>query len=295
MAKKTGLGRGLSNLIPGAASGEERYQIQSNPDYRELSIDEIDPNPDQPRKRFTERELQELAETIKSIGLIEPVVVRPRGDRYQLISGERRWRACRMAGYKKIPAVLKQVNDLQALEMGIVENIQREELTAIEEAKAYEYWMKESGLKPGEIADRVGKDRTTITNLIRLLKLPEEILAMIEEKKISAGQARPLLGIGDRKQALLMAGKIAEEGWSARRVEDEVGRMLDPPVTGGKARGGVSSKKEDPNIRQVEDRIRSRYTTRVQLSHSGGGKGKIVLQYSNLDELDRILELMGIK
>lgn len=292
MAKKTGLGRGLSNLIPGGDKSQENIQIQSNPDYKEIPITDIDPNPDQPRKRFTEEELKELATTIESVGLIEPVVVRVKGERFQLISGERRWRACQLAGYKKIPAVVKQVNDVQALEMGIIENIQREELTAIEEARAYDVWMKETGLKPSQLAERVGKDRTTITNLLRLLKLPDEVLQMIEEKKITGGQARPLIGIGDRRMVIQLAEKIVEENWSARRVEEEVGRLMEPEaVSPGRKKG---SPRVDPNIKHLEDKIRNQYTTRVQLNHTGSGKGKIVLQYANLEELDRILELMGI-
>ncbi len=291
MVKKTGLGRGLSNLIPGGDKPAEGITIASNPDYQEIPLDLIDPDPKQPRKRFKQEELNELEETIKNVGLIEPIVVRKKGDRYQLISGERRFRACRQAGFRKIPAVIKQVNDLQALEMGIIENIQREELTAIEEAKAYDYWIQESGLKPADIATRVGKDRSTVTNLIRLLKLPDEVLNLIEEKKLSAGQARPLLALGERKSIITLANKIVNEGWNARRVEDEV-NALQSGLTSAKT---PKSKPVDPNIRALEEKIRTRFTTKIAVSHGSGGSGKIVLNYANLNELDRILELMGVK
>lgn len=297
MAKKVGLGRGLSNLIPGADKAHGGgVQITTNPEYQELTILDIQPNPNQPRKRFNQAELDELAKTIMSVGIIEPIVVRKVGEKYQLISGERRWRACQLAGYKKIPAVVKQVDDVQALEMGIIENIQREELNPIEEARAYDYWMNQTGLKPSDLADRVGKDRSTITNLIRLLKLPEEVLQKIEEKKISAGAARPLLGIADRKMLAQLAEKIVAEGWTARRVEEEVARLTDPAQAepGGKRRlaGGES---HDANIRNLEDKLRTRLMTRVQIQHKKDGSGKLVLGYANLDELDRILEILDKK
>ncbi|MBI3394600.1 MAG: ParB/RepB/Spo0J family partition protein [Spirochaetia bacterium] len=281
--KKSGLGRGLSNLLPGAAA------LSTHPEYQEIPIGEIQASPDQPRKRFDDAEIQELAKTLHTIGLIEPVIVRRRGNVYQLVSGERRWRACRMAGFKKIPAIVKELTDIQALEMGIVENVQREELTAMEEARAYEQWMGLTGQKPSDLADRVGKDRSTVTNLIRLLKLPPEVQDLIERGLLSAGQARPLLGIGDRKTVLSIAGKIAREGWSARRVEEEVARLQD----GGT--GKSAGTKKDPNVRHLEDKIRARFTSRVQVAHKKGGAGSITLHYKTLSELDKILDLMGIK
>lgn len=295
MAKKSGLGRGLSNLIPGADKTENTsgIQISTNPDYQEISITEIDPNPNQPRKKFNEGELEELAKTIQSVGVIEPVVVRKMGERFQLISGERRWRACRIAGYKKVPAVIKKVDDIQALEMGIIENVQREELNPVEEARAYDYWMKETGFKPSDIADRIGKDRSTVTNLIRLLKLPDEILDLVENRIISAGQARPLIGIADRRVLSQLAKKIATEGWTARRVEDEVAAIMDG---GGdsKAKRKTGAMSWDANVKSLEDKIRKKLMSRVQVMHKKAGSGKLIINYANLEDLDRILELMGI-
>ncbi len=291
MAKK--LGRGLSHLLP-TTKGDSTPAVSSNPDYQELPITEIDPNPDQPRKRFNDRDIDELARSLTSVGLIEPVVVRKIKDRYQLISGERRWRACQQAGFKKIPAVIKKLNDTQALEMGIIENIQREDLNPIEEARAYEQLMSLTGMKASAIADKVGKDRTTITNLIRLLKLPEQILQLIEEGQIKAGQARPLLGLGDKAMMYQLAKKIVIQGWSARRVEDEIARITDPAGVKTKTGKKVAGRK-DANVKALEEKIRKQYMAKVQVEHTRKGGGRISIHYGNLDDLDRILGLLGVK
>lgn len=288
MAKKTGLGRGLSNLIPGAQEHTGKIQINTNPDYQEIPIQNIFPNPDQPRKRIDRAELEELAKTLHSHGVIEPVVVRRVDDRFQLISGERRWRAAQLSGFKKIPAVIKQVNDTQALEMGIIENIQREELTPIEEARAYEQWMQLTDLKPSNLSEKIGKDRTTIANLLRLLKLPEEVLNLIESKKLSAGQARPLLSIGDKKTLIKIAERIVKENWNARKVEDEVSRLTETsrPTTSGR---------KDANISAVENKLRVRLSAKVQITHKKNGSGKITIHYGNINDFDRVLAILTHK
>jgi ParB family chromosome partitioning protein len=288
LARK-GLGKGLSNLIPGV-EGRAAIEIKKNPEYQELSPADILPSPDQPRKRFIKSEIDELVKTLYSVGLIEPVVVRPAGDKYQLISGERRWMACKQAGFTRIPAIVKKVNDLQALEMGIIENVQREELTPIEEARAYERLMAHN-YKPQDIADKVGRDRSTITNLLRLLKLPDEIIDLIDSRRLSAGQARPLLSIGDRRVLLKLAGRIVREGWSARRVEDEVARLQNP------ASGTATQKKarKDPNLASLEKKLQNRFSTKVEINHKKTGGGKLSLRYASVDELERMLGLMGIK
>ncbi len=288
MAKRV-LGRGLSNLLP----GESGIQIQTNPDYQELDINLVVPSPDQPRKIFNPDDIRELAQTLHTVGLIEPIVVRKAQDHYEIISGERRYRACKLAGFKKIPAVIKQVDDIRALEMGLIENIQREDLNPIEEARAYEVWMSRTGDKPSDLADRVGKDRTTITNLTRLLKLPEEIQKMIEKKLISAGQARPLLAIADRRVSVKLADRITRENWSARKVEDEVARLqntADAPRTPA-ARAAA----KDPNLKSVEAKLRTKLGAKISLSHKRNGAGKLTVFYGNLEDLDRILHAMGIK
>ncbi|MBE7440070.1 MAG: ParB/RepB/Spo0J family partition protein [Spirochaetales bacterium] len=286
MARK-GLGKGLSNLLPGS-EGRAAIEIKKHPEYQELSPAVIVPNPDQPRKRFSAAEIDELVKTLFSVGLIEPIIVRPLGDKFQLISGERRWIACKKAGFKSIPAIVKKVNDLQALEMGIIENIQREELTPMEEARAYEKLLGHD-LKPQDIAEKVGKDRSTVTNLLRLLKLPEEIQNLIDQKKLTAGQARPLLAIADRRLLLRLATRIVSEGWSARRVEDEVARLQSGPAT-KKVAG-----RKDPNLLSVEKKLQNRFSTRVEIAHRRNGGGKVSLRYATLEDLDRMLQLMGVK
>jgi len=295
VAKK--LGRGLSHLLgggsdPGASPAENRH-----PEYQELPLGEIQPNPDQPRKRFPPEEIEELSRTLKSVGLIEPVIVRKLKDGgYQLISGERRYRACKLAGFKKIPAIIKQLGDAQAMEIAIIENIQREDLTPIEEARAYEQLMNHSGIKPSQLAARVGKDRTTITNLLRLLRLPEPILQLIEEKKITAGQARPLLALGDRSAMNRIAHKIVLDGWSARRVEEEVARLTEGSAAGsGKSQGGKTAGRRDANIKSLEEKLRKKLMAKVSLEHTKKGGGKLTVHYGNLDDLDRILEIFGVK
>ena len=291
MAKKSGLGRGLSNLIPGASGSSASTPTEGHPDYQELSIDKVAPNPDQPRKKFREQEIEELAATLLSVGLIEPIVVRRKDDGFEIISGERRWRAAKQAGFRKIPAVVKQVNESQALEMAIIENVKREDLTVIEEARAYEALMGLSGSKAADVAKKVGKDRATITNLIRLLKLPEEVLELIEDRKLSGGAARPLLTLGDRKTIVKLAKKIIQEGWSARKVEEEVARMMEPST--GSAKGSGSTK--DASTRKLEERLRARFTAKAEVKHKKNGSGQVTLHYANLDDLDRLLEMLGIK
>ncbi|MCB1138406.1 MAG: ParB/RepB/Spo0J family partition protein [Leptospiraceae bacterium] len=289
MAKKSGLGRGLSNLIPGASGGGSSTASEGHPDYQEIAIDRVEPNPDQPRKKFREAEIQELASTLLSVGMIEPIVVRRKGEGYEIISGERRWRAARQAGFRKIPAVVKQVSEGQALEMAIIENVQREDLTVIEEARAYETLMNLSGAKAADVAKKVGKDRATVTNLIRLLKLPEEILEMIEERQLSGGAARPLLSLGDPRAMVRLARKVVSEGWSARKVEEEVAKLSEPVM--GKSSGAG----KDASTRQLEERLRARFTAKAEVKHKKNGTGQVSIHYANLDELDRILELMGLK
>lgn len=291
MAKKSGLGRGLSNLIPGTPDDDSSSSSSSGESrqYREIAIEDIVPNPKQPRKVFDEAELQELSATFKTVGLIEPIVVRFNEEKYEIISGERRWRAARIAGFKKIPAILKAVSDIESLEMALIENIQRQELTAVEEARAYEQWMQESGQKATELSARIGKDRATITNLVRLLKLPEEILDLVDRRLMSGGQARPLLGIADKNAMMRLARRIVQENWSARKVEDEVARLGE--VTSAKK----APRKKDANLKQLEEKLRKQLTARVQVQHNKSGSGKITLHYGSLDDLDRLLASIGVQ
>ncbi len=284
MAKNRALGRGLSNLL--SEGGDLTPTLRGETELQELPVDQIDPNPLQPRQSFNPKELEELAETLQAVGLIEPVIVRKVEERYQLISGERRWRAAQRAGFKKIPAILKQATDLQALEIGIIENIQREDLNPVEEARAYQYWLEQTQQKPSDLAKKMGKDRSTVTNLVRLLKLPEEVLELLKDGTLTPGQARPLLTIGDRQMLIKLAHRISIEKWTARRVEDMVAQLTD--LNEGSPKGGEI----DPNIANLERQLRTRFTADVRIEHKKNGGGKIQIHYANLDDLDRILELL---
>ena len=286
---KRGLGRGLSNLLPYTSDAGVQPVIQENPNYQEVEVSEIHSNPNQPRKIFPEREIQELSQSFHSVGMIEPLVVRRIDNHYQLISGERRLRASLLAGFKKIPVVIKQVNDLQAIEMSIIENIQREDLNPVEESRAYQNWIDRTGEKPSALAMKLGRDRTTVTNLLRLLKLPPEILNLIEEKKLTPGQARPLLGIADSRKLKKLTQRIIQEGWSSRKVEDEVVSLTNPLLT------SKNSHKKDPNTTHLENQLRTYLSTKIEISHRKNGKGKLLIHYSKPEELERILEIIGFK
>ncbi|MFN3603700.1 MAG: ParB/RepB/Spo0J family partition protein [Leptonema sp. (in: bacteria)] len=287
--KKKALGKGLANLLPDLASNEGLSN--ENLEYQYIDIEKIEFNPNQPRKRFHKQDLEELSETIKNVGVIEPIIVNKLDNsRYILISGERRLRAAKLAGFKKIPAIIKNLDMIRSVEITIIENIQRENLTPIEEARAYEQLMKLANLNVKQISEKIGKDRSTIANLLRLLRLPEEIKNLVEEKKLTVGQVRPLLSIADKKMMLSLAEKIYKENWSSRKVEEEVSKITDP-----------NSKKnlknlnfKDPSIIEIEKKIRTKFTTKTEIQHRTNGSGKIILHYANLDEFDRILEIMGI-
>lgn len=286
--KKKGLGKGLANLLPDININSTE---NSSHEFQYIDIDEIEANPEQPRKKFNQKELLELSETIKNVGVIEPIIVRKKENKYVIISGERRWRATRLAGFKKIPAIIKDFDEIKSIEISIIENIQREELTPLEEARAYEQLIKLTNMNIKQIAEKVGKDRSTISNLLRLLKLPEEIQQLVEEKKITAGQVRPLLSIVDKKMMIQLANKIIEEEWSARKVEEEVAKVVDPS-----SKKTIKEKEfKDPSILEIEKKIRAKLTTKVDIVHKNNGSGKIIIHYANLDEFDRIVEQLGIQ
>lgn len=295
MSKTSVLGRGLGNLIPGSGNKAVSQPTQSSGDeshsnVKELKISEIQLNPNQPRKSFSTESISELAETIKVHGLIQPIIVKKTESGYELVAGERRLRACKEAGFVKIQAIVKNYTVRDSMEVSLLENIQREDLNPIEEALAYQSLSERMGLKVTEIAARVGKNRSTIANLIRLLQLPEMVREMLASRKLTEGQARPLLSIGDKKKLEEVAKKIHEEGMTVRDVEELVAKITD-----GKKSDKRSSQR-DPSIVMMESRIRTKFSTKVSVSHNEKtGKGKIVLSYGNMNELDRILERMGIR
>lgn len=275
------LGRGLSALL-----GEEQVK-GSGEELLELDLDLIEPNSEQPRTRFTEENLEELAQSIRANGIVQPIVVRRKGTKYQIVAGERRWRAAQRAGLQKIAAVVKEVSDEKLLELALVENIQRQELNPIEEAKAYKNLINTVGLTQEMVAERVGKNRTVVTTSLRLLRLPDEIQRLIEEGKISAGHGRALLMIDDTETQKRIAKTVIEMSLSVRETEKSVKRL-------GRSTGQIVEKTEvkpnnDANVRAAETKLRRYLGTNVHIIPDGKGTGgKIEIEYYGEIDLDRI-------
>ena len=282
------LGKGLASLL-----GEKYEEENTNSSFIEIEINKIKANPKQPRFFFDEQKILELSETIKRLGVIEPILLQKTKDNdgvFIIIAGERRFRAAKKAGLKKIPAIIRHANELQTLELSIIENIQRENLSPIEEARAYENWLKLTDKKVLDLAKKVSKDRSTIQNLIRMLKLPGPIIQLVEQKKLSVGQARPLLSIQNTKKAIFLAEKIIQEQWSVRKVETEVYKLSEInslPST------QVDNRKKDPNILKLEKELREVLKTKIEVLENRKGGGKLSILYSNLSELDRIIEIIN--
>lgn len=284
MARKV-LGRGLSALL-----GEEKPNSNGE-NYLDLDLDIIEPNSEQPRSRFTEDKLEELAQSIRANGVVQPIVVRKRGTRYQIVAGERRWRAAQKAGLQKIPAVIKEVADEKLLELALIENIQRQELNAIEEAKAYKNLIDTIGLTQEMIAERVGKNRTIITTFLRLLKLPKDIQKLVEDEKLSAGHGRALLMLGDSDLQKRVAAKAVELSLSVRETEQAVKRISkeNQQLTGK----NVSKPKIDANVRAAETKLQRQLGTQVNILPDGKGTGgKIEIEYYSDSDLDRVYRLL---
>jgi len=279
------LGRGLSALLSETTS-------QVSEDLKEIDLDLIEPNNLQPRTRFDEAQLEELAQSIKTNGIVQPILVRRiGGERYQIVAGERRWRAAQRAGLQKVPAVIREVPDDRMLELALIENIQRQELNAIEEAHAYKRLIETLGLTQETVAQRVGRDRTFVTNYLRLLRLPNDIQQLVEENKISMGHARALLGIDDVDRQRELALSIVEHGLSVRETERAIKRII---ANDDQPEGVVPVKASDPNYRAAEDKLRRKFGTKVRiLPNSSGEGGKIEIQYYNDQDLQRLYDQLG--
>jgi ParB family chromosome partitioning protein len=277
---KRGLGKGLGALITSSVSAEQARQEM-------IPVDSISPNPLQPRKKFKEESLEELAESLKEHGVVQPVIVRPSGTGYELLVGERRWRAAQMAGIKAIPAVIREAEASQCLEVALVENLHRDDLNGIEEATAYRQLMEDFGLTQEEISQKVGKSRSAVANALRLLQLPVEVQASVVAEEISPGHARALLALqGDPYQAVLLQ-RIVDEGLSVRQTEEMVRRRLE----GG---GEKEKAKERPRaLEEYADIIAAGLKAKVKVLQ-GKRKGKIVIEFKGEKDLRRILEEMGI-
>ena len=274
MVKKTGLGKGMAALLP--VTETERGTYFSCP------IEEIRPHRGQPRKTFSPEKLDELAASIREKGIIQPLVVRSKGDHYELIAGERRWRAAQKAGLREVPVVIQDVSDDTALEMALIENIQREDLNAVEEAEAYHALQEQFSLSQEELAKRVGKDRSTVANAIRLLKLPIEIKRDIIEERLTMGHARCLLTLESHELMKRCRDEIVKGGLTVRAAENLVKRVKSGPRP-------TPAKQLDLYISDLNDRLTRHLKSRVVIRPSGKG-GKIEIKYSSQDELNRIIE-----
>lgn len=286
MARKP-LGRGLSSLL-----GESSAAALSEAGERtvELGAEQIIPNPAQPRTRFADEALEELAQSIKANGIVQPIVVRPVGETYQIVAGERRWRAAQRAGLLKLPVVVKEVSDDKLLELALVENIQREELNPVEEARAYRKLIDTIGLTQEEVAERVGKERTLITTSLRLLKLPDDILKLIEEAKITAGHGRALLLTDDVSLQRRAARAAIGGGASVRETERTVKRWMSAAGDGKEKRAEIKPEK-DANVRAAETKLMRRLGTNVKISPKPNAKGgKVEIEYYSDTDLTRIYD-----
>lgn len=285
-SKKRGLGRGLNALIPTSSAS-----VDIGEELREIKIDHISPRPEQPRMFIDHEKLLELVDSIKKHGVVQPVVVRPIGEnKYQLIAGERRWRACQKLKKEYIPALIKNYNDFEASAIGLIENIQREDLNAVEEAQAYNRLMKDYGLTQEGIAQHLGKSRSFIANMVRLLNLPVDIKDMLMDGSLSVGHARALIAIKDENQQMAAALKIVRRNLNVRQTEEMVKRLID------EQEAKQETKKDDQKeliLRTSEEYVERHLGTPVTISKNKGGKGKIVIRFQNDHELQRLVKFLG--
>ena len=294
--KSKGLGRGLDTLIPEKKSikSSQKSETSKSAEKQEpqngelmMKINMVEPNRDQPRKNFEEDALLELADSIKQMGVLQPLLVRKRNDYYEIIAGERRWRAAKIAGLKEVPVIIKDYTEQEIVEIGLIENIQRENLNPIEEAMAYKKLLEEFHLKQDEVAERVSKSRTAVTNSMRLLKLNEKVQQMIIDDMITTGHARALLAIDDQKQQYILANKIFDEKLSVRETEKLIKDIKNPKKP--------KIKKPVENAFLYDDlanKMKEVMGTKVYISTKGNGKGKIEIEYYSDKELERMFDMI---
>ena len=290
--KRRVLGRGLESLLPGARATVTATAPAPQADgsgIREIPIEEIERNPYQTRTRLDEVALHELAASIRSNGVVQPVIVRQVAGRFQLIAGERRWRASKLAGKQTVPAIVKEVSNEQAMEMTIIENLQREDLNPIEQARAYERLAREFNLTQEHMAQRTGKDRSSVANFLRLLRLPVEVQLDVESGALSFGHAKVLMMLDAADAQLELAKRAVEDALSVRQLEEIIHDLMHPADKPERQKRVV-----DPNIREAERELESALGVRVEI-RDRGGKGKIVLRYGSLEDYDRVVEMLGCK
>lgn len=287
-----GLGKGLDSLIPNTI-GENKSKLEAAASTKKgpetmVKITKVEPNREQPRKNFDEDALQELADSIKQFGLLQPILVQDRSDHYEIIAGERRWRAAKLAGLKEVPVIIRNYSDQEIVEISLIENIQREDLNPIEEAQAFKRLLTEFNLKQDEVAERVSKSRAAVTNSIRLLKLSNDVQQMVIDDMITTGHARALLSIEDQEEQYMIAQKIFDEKLNVRDVEKLVKNLHKP----------AKAKKQDDKTleaiyHEIEEGLKQKLSTKVTVSSKGEGTGKIEIEFYNHEDLDRLLDLIG--
>lgn len=289
-----GLGKGLDSLIPNAV-GEAKVKKEVKEQAPEakgpetiVKITKVEPNREQPRKNFDEDALQELSDSIKQFGLLQPILVQDRKDHYEIIAGERRWRAAKLAGLKEVPVIIRNYTEQEIVEIALIENIQREDLNPIEEAQAYKRLLTEFNLKQDEVAERVSKSRTAVTNSIRLLKLSDDVQQMVIDEMISTGHARALLAIENPEEQYSLAQKIFDEKLSVRDVEKLV-KNLNKPAKPKK----IDDKTLQAIYQDIEEKLKQKLSTKVTVSSKGDGAGKIEIEFYNHEDLDRLLDMIG--
>ena len=286
--KKKVLGRGLDSLLPSSRPTAAPTAAPTGDTVREIPVGQIDRNPYQTRTRIDEAALNELAESIKASGVVQPITLRPgTNGRFQLIAGERRWLASQRAGKATVPAIVRQVSNEQAMEITIIENLQREDLNAIEQARAYERLGREFGLTQEQMAQRTGKERSSVANFLRLLKLPPAVQEMVESDKLSFGHAKALMGLDSPEAMVKLAQRAAALSFSVRQVESAVQNLMSPEPKPEKP-----ERKVDPNVREAQKELERALGVRVQIDDKKG-KGKIVIQYTSLEDFDRVVTALS--
>lgn len=293
MAVKRGLGKGIDSIIPVSNNKAEKPADKPQEKGPEtiVKITKVEPNREQPRKKFDEDALQELSDSIKQFGVLQPLLVQDRKDHYEIIAGERRWRAAKLAGLKEIPVIIKDYTEQEIVEISLIENIQREDLNPIEEAQAYKRLLEEFHLKQDEVADRVAKSRTAVTNSMRLLKLCDEVQQMLIDDMITAGHARALISVENPKEQYAIAQKIFDEKLNVRDVEKLVKDLHKAP----KKKKVLDDKTMMAIYHEHEEKLRKRLGTKVTVSSKGNGKGKIEIEFYNHDDFDRLMDMIGFQ
>jgi ParB family chromosome partitioning protein len=284
MARKPGLGRGLDALLSSSQKGGTSAETDDK-DLRHVPVEKIQRGKYQPRIHIRPEALQELADSIKAQGLVQPVVLRPVGDGYELIAGERRWRAAQLAGMHEIPAVVRDIPDQAAAAMSLIENIQREDLNAMEEANALQRLINEFGLTHQQTAESVGRSRAAVSNLLRLLELTDEVKDMVDQGELEMGHARALLALAGKDQ-IEVARKVAKRGMSVRETERLVKKLLES-ASGDKS---AATREKNPDVVRLESSLSETLGAPVNIQYNNKGKGKLVIEYNSLDELDGILD-----